>query len=483
MISQYFLFKQKENLIMQISPLAQFFDDFAKTLDVPDLLNSLRDGLVGKGMQIDTPTGRKKMVYADYVASGRALMQIERAMLEQVLPYYANAHTEDSCCGHAMTSLREDARRVVSDVCGATAEHATIFCGAGATAGLNKTVALLGVPQALAAGRRVVVLVGPYEHHSNLLPWRESGAEVVEIAEAKAGGIDLDDLRAKLDAAKDAMVLGAFSAASNITGICSDVVTVTKLLKRHGAISVWDYAGGGPYIPISMSPASGAEIDAIITSPHKFIGGPGASGVMIIRRDVIAINHPTAPGGGTVRYVNAQVHDYLECPIAREEAGTPNTLGDIRTALVFLVKAAIGEVMQSRNATLTARAFDVLGKATAIDILADQHRNRLPIFSFRIADGAGGWVDPSEATQMLSDQFGIQARGGCACAGPYAHRLLAISEADASGLRQEILAGNFANKPGFVRLNFSVLMEDETVDFILRSIVELANAAQEKAAA
>ncbi|MEX0971137.1 MAG: aminotransferase class V-fold PLP-dependent enzyme [Paracoccaceae bacterium] len=468
---------------MTQSPLANFFADFVHSLKQPDLLAQLRDGLVGAGMEIETPFGRKKMVYADYVASGRALKQIEHAMLDKVLPYYANAHTQDSCCGRAMTLLREEARRVVADCCGATDDHAVIFCGAGATAGLNKAVALLGVPQALAQGRRVVVLVGPYEHHSNLLPWRDSGAEMVEVAEASGGGIDQDDLERALVAARGALVIGAFSAASNITGICSDVVAVTRRLKAAGALAVWDYAGGGPYLPIAMTPASGAEIDVIVTSAHKFIGGPGASGVMIIRRDAVTLTRPTAPGGGTVRYVNATTHDYLPCPIAREEAGTPNTLGDVRAALVFLVKAAIGTQMQARNAALAARAFEKLAAVPGVAVLAPQHRNRLPIFAFRIADGAGGWLKPEKATQMLSNRYGIQARGGCACAGPYAHRLLDISEAESAQLRQHILAGDLADKPGFIRLNFSVLMADETVDFILASIVRLSAAATEMAAA
>ena len=468
---------------MTRSPLADFFDDFAKSLNRDDLLAHLRDGFVGAGLQIDTAYGRKKMVYADYVASGRALKQIEHAMLDQVLPYYANAHTEDSCCGRAMTQLREDARGVIAACCGASDDHAVIFSGAGATAGLNKAVALLGVPAALAAGRRVVVLVGPYEHHSNLLPWRESGAEMVEIAEAQGGGIDLDDLARALNAAKGALIIGAFSAASNITGICSDVVAVTRQLKASGALVVWDYAGAGPYLPIAMHPAAGAEIDVIVTSAHKFIGGPGASGVMIIRRDAIAMSRPTAPGGGTVRYVNTTTHDYLPCPIAREEAGTPNTLGDIRAALVFLVKAAIGAHMQVRNAELAARAFAAFKAMPGVAVLAPTHETRLPIFAFRIADGAGGWIKPEPATRMLSERFGIQARGGCACAGPYAHRLLAISDAASAQMRREILAGDLRNKPGFIRLNFSVLMQDETVEFILSSIAELAQAAPELVAA
>jgi selenocysteine lyase/cysteine desulfurase len=440
------------------------------------VVERLRAGLIGNDAMIDGPFGRKPLVYADYVASGRALMQVEEFVLAKVLPFYANSHTEASYCGGFMTRLRREARAIIGECCGATGEHAVIFSGSGATAGLNRLVSLLGVTEAVVSGRRACIIIGPYEHHSNILPWRESGAEVVEIAEAPLGGPDLDALDAALREADGIeCVVCAFSAASNVTGIVTDVAAVTHKVKAAGARMVWDFAGAGPYLPIAMSPAADAEIDAVVVSPHKFIGGPGASGVLIVRRDAVTATKPSWPGGGTVRFVSPTGHDYSDSLEAREEAGTPNVVGDIRAALAFLVKEAIGaDRMQRRNADLIRRVAVAWSDVEQIELLGCQAAPRLPIFSFKVSDGNGGYVHQQLVTRMLSDRFGIQARGGCACAGPYVHRLLSIGAAESERMRQAILAGEEMKKPGFTRLNFSVLLPDDKVQFILDSVAELA---------
>lgn len=446
---------------------------FGEQLKQGDVLAELASGLVGRDATIDGPFGEKPLVYADYVASGRALMQIERFMIEEVLPFYANSHTEASYCGGFMTRLRQEARAVVAAHCGAGPEHAVIFTGSGATAGINRLTALFGV------GPDTLVVIGPYEHHSNILPWRESGAEVVEMPETCAGGPDLALLAEVLaTAGKDRQVVCAFSAASNVTGILTDVAAVTRLVKAAGARMIWDYAGGGPYLPIAMTPEPGAEIDAIVVSPHKFIGGPGASGLLVVRRDAVVATRPTWPGGGTVRFVSPTGHDYSGSLEAREEAGTPNVVGDIRAALAVLVKEAIGaKAMQERNSALAARAVAAWSGVDRIELLGSLSARRLPIFAFRVRDGRGGHVHQQLVTRMLSDCYGIQARGGCACAGPYVHRLLGIGPDESETMRQAILAGDEVLKPGFTRLNFSVLLPDEKVDFILDSVVRLASEA------
>lgn len=276
------------------------------------------------------------------------------------------------------------------------------------------------------------------------------------------------------------VVLCAFSAASNVTGIVTDVAKVTRMAKAAGARIVWDYAGAGPYLPISMTPAADAAIDAIVVSPHKFIGGPGASGVMVVRRDAVANSRPSWPGGGTVRFVSPEGHDYTDAIEAREEAGTPNVVGDIRAALAFLVKAAIGEErMRTRNAELTRRALAAWGGLERMELLGPALPARLPIFSFSLRDGQGGHVHQQLVTRMLSDRFGIQARGGCACAGPYVHRLLSIGAEESRLLRAAILNGDEMAKPGFTRLNFSVLLPEPKVQFILDAVAELAADAPE----
>jgi selenocysteine lyase/cysteine desulfurase len=458
---------------MACTPLARFRDSISGS----DALARLQSGLIGIDAEMDGPFGRQRLLYADYVASGRALLQVEQFVLEEVLPYYANSHTEASYCGGFMTRIRREARSIVARHCGTDERHAVIFTGSGATAGINRLTVLLGIPAAIAAGQMPCVIIGPYEHHSNILPWRESGAEIIEISEDTQGGPDLDQLKTVLAGIdRKRRVIGAFSAASNVTGIVTDVAAVTRLLKAAGAKAVWDYAGAGPYLAIDMSPAEGAEIDAVVISTHKFIGGPGASGVLIVRRDTVEATKPTWPGGGTVKFVSPTGHDYSDSLEAREEAGTPNVVGDIRAALVFIVKDIIGdEMMTARNRQLTRRAMEAWKGNENLELLGNMSAQRLPIFSFRVRDGRGGYVHQQLVTRMLSDRFGIQARGGCACAGPYVHRLLSIDATESEHIRRAILAGDEISKPGFTRLNFSVLLTEDKVEYILASVAQLAS--------
>lgn len=446
-------------------------------------LESLRAGLIGKDAVVTEPFGPKPMLYADYVASGRALSQVEEVILSEVLPYYSNSHTEASYCGAMMTSLRRDARQYIARACGAGEDDAVVFTGSGATAGLNRLVHLFGVPQVLRQGLPVRVVIGPYEHHSNVLPWRESGAEVIELPEAATGGPDQQALKAVLSAGKSGGVLiGAFSAASNVTGELTDVAAITRILNDYGALAVWDYAAGAPYLPISMHPEQGARIDALVLSPHKFIGGPGASGVTIVRRGACVSKTPSQPGGGTVSFVSPWGHDYSPSIEAREESGTPNVIGDLRAALAFAVKLAMGEdVILARNAQLVRHALDSWAECSRIRLLGRHTLDKLPVFSFRLSDGCGGYVHHQLVTRMLSDIYGIQARGGCACAGPYVHRLLELDQSASEALRLRIKAGAEIEKPGFVRLNLSVLMSETEIDFIVDALKELSVSAAERA--
>ena len=460
---------------------ATAFDRFRATLGSGDIAHAVHEGIIGRDVVIDGPFGSKPMLYADYVASGRALRQMETFVMEEILPWYSNSHTEASHCGGVMTRLRREARSIVRSLCGGGEEHAVIFTGSGATPGINRLVHLFGLDAAVRNGEYPAVLIGPYEHHSNILPWRESGAEVIEIPEAAEGGPDRAVLAAELDRVIGRKpVIGAFSAASNVTGILSDVEGVTRQLKAVGAKVVWDYAGGGPYLPIRMTPAPDAAIDAIVTSPHKFVGGPGASGVLLIRHDAVMTGTPTFPGGGTVRFVSPEGHDYSKNIEAREESGTPNVIGDLRAALAFIVKDAIGQrFINARNAELHDRAMASWKGHGRIEIHGKSDCPRLPIFSFRIRDGKGGYIHQQLATRMLSDRYGIQARGGCACAGPYVHRLLGIDDAASQGLRDAVLSGQEILKPGFVRLNFSYLSTDAEAERIIAAVIDLANSAAE----
>jgi selenocysteine lyase/cysteine desulfurase len=350
------------------------------------------------------------------------------------------------------------------------------------TGAINKLVGLLGLRGAPPSGPAPVVLIGPYEHHSNILPWRESIADVVEIGLDAQTGVDLDDLEAALKAHADRpLVIGSFSAASNVTGICTDVDAVTRLLKRYGALSFWDYAAGAPYLPMDMNPDGGPAIDAIFVSPHKFIGGPGASGVLAVKRQVVRESRPTFPGGGTVAFVSPWEHDYVGSLHEREEAGTPNILGDIRAALAFAVKHAVGcAEIAARESALNARALEAWRDVPGLELLGTEAKARLPIFSFLLRDRDGGHLHHQKVTRLLSDHYGIQARGGCVCAGPFGHRLLHISEGESCVLRDEILHGDESHKPGWVRLNLHYAMDEATVETILSGVRDLAENWEER---
>ena len=449
---------------------------FAASLATPDAIAALRAGLIGEGLEYDTPFGRQRLTYADYTASGRALAQVEDFMREKVLPLYANSHTTTSHCGAFITSLREQARAVIARHLRVEEDCAVIFTGSGATSGINRLVSLCGLHDIRDAARPAAVFIGPYEHHSNILPWRESGAEVVEIAESPRGGPDMAMLERELAARRDRpLLIGAFSAASNVTGILTDAAAVTRLLKAHGALAIWDYAAAAPYVPMSMRPAKDAPIDAIVFSPHKFPGGPGASGVLALRESIVRNPRPTWPGGGSVAYVSPWAHDYLKAVAEREEAGTPNILGDIRAALAVLVKEAAGQdFITARESEMGARARAVWAKNPRLNILGNPDAPRLPIFSFTVSGENGRLVHHQLFARMLSDMTGIQVRGGCVCAGPYGHRLLGVSRAESERIRAAINAGHEIEKPGWARLNFSWLMDDETADRIISDVDALA---------
>ncbi|EKF17646.1 class V aminotransferase [Nitratireductor pacificus pht-3B] len=267
-----------------------------------------------------------------------------------------------------------------------------------------------------------------------------------------------------------------------MTGITTDTDAVTRLLKAHGALAIWDYAGGAPYLDIDMRPGSDCAKDAVVLSPHKFPGGPGASGVLILRNAIARTNLPTMPGGGSVTFVSPWAHDYSKSLCAREEAGTPNVIGDIRAALALLVKEALGQdFIDRRNAALRDRALAVWSRNPNLQLLGNPRAPRLPIFSFRVRSADGTAVHHQLFTRMLSDLHGIQARGGCACAGPYAHRLLDIDEPHSAALLESIRAGREMEKPGWVRLNLSYLMTDDKADMIIETVDALARDAAQHA--
>jgi selenocysteine lyase/cysteine desulfurase len=468
--------------------------------DREELLDLVRRSVIGETEAVETPYGPRRVVYADYTASGRALSFIEDHLREVVLPLYANTHTESSGTGWQTTRFREDAREIIREAFGATDEHAVVFCGTGSTGAIDHMIRVLGLrlPRELderyglsariPAAERPVVFVGPYEHHSNELPWRETVAEVVTIPEDADGHVDLAALEAALEAYADRPLrIGSFSAASNVTGILTDTRAVSVLLHRHGALSFWDCAAAAPYIDIAMRPCrpgpdgDDAEAhldtkDAVFVSPHKLVGGPGSPGLLIARRALFTNAVPTVPGGGTVRYVNAEEHRYLDDVEQREEGGTPDIIGSIRAGLVFQLKRAVGEeVIRAREEALIRRAIAAWSQEPNLEVLGNPDAERLSIVSFvvhagRSEDGAPRRLHHEFVVALLNDLFGIQARGGCSCAGPYGHRLLGIDMDTSHAYQRAILGGCEGIKPGWVRVNLTWFLSDAVADLIVEAV-------------
>ena len=450
------------------------------------LIERIRAGIIGEGELLDGPYGPRPITYADYTASGRSLDFIEETIRDRVLPWYANTHTESSGTGLATGRLREDARQIIHDAVGATSEHVVIFCGSGATAAVNKLVGILElrIPDGpgrrfqlldrIPLGQRPVVFVGPYEHHSNELPWRETYADVVEIGADSDGHVDLADLGAQLVRYSDRPLrIGSFSAASNVTGILTETGAIAALLHANGALSFWDYAAAGPYVPIRMAesaPNTGDGKDAVFLSPHKFIGGPQTPGVLVLRRDLIRNRVPTAPGGGTVTFVDASGHRYLDDPVAREEGGTPAIVESIRAGLVVALKQAVGtDAIAAREEQLWRRALHRWAGNSHIEVLGHPRARRLSIVSLRLRH-ANRYLHHNFVVALLNDLFGIQARGGCSCAGPYGHRLLAIDPAHSHAFRDEIGHGCEGIKPGWTRINFNYFISDPVADYLIDAV-------------
>jgi selenocysteine lyase/cysteine desulfurase len=433
------------------------------------LVARVRAAVIGDDRELPGPFGPRRIVYADHTASGRALTFVEDYIRDHVLPWYANTHTESSGTGRQTTLLREQARHAILDAVGGGDEHAVIFTGSGSTGAIDKFQRILRV--STMDGPPPVVFVGPYEHHSNELLWREARAEVVPVGEDDTGAVDLAQLERELRRYVDRPLrIGSFSAASNVTGRLTDTDAVSALLHRYGALACWDYAAAGPHVRIAM-----AGKDAVFLSPHKYPGGPGTPGVLVVRRELVANPVPTVPGGGTISYVHAGGQFYLDDAAHREEGGTPAIVESIRAGLVFRLNRELGaDAIVARESDYVRRAIDSWRTNPAIGLLGNLDADRLPIVSFVVRTGAGdgraGRLHHNFVVSVLNDLFGIQSRGGCSCAGPYGHRLLRIGPDRARDFASQAVAGYLGVKPGWTRLSFSFYLSEAEFAYLVEAV-------------
>jgi len=468
----------------------------------------LRRQIVGIDSSFDTPFGRRLMVYCDYTASGRCLIFVER-YLQTLQRSYANTHTEDDITGRSMSRLLHEAEAMIKRTVNAGLQGRIVACGTGATGAIDKLQQILGVSlppatrrmlgeelrqflggerseafRAFQLAHQPVVFVGPYEHHSNEVTWRQGLATVVEVNLALDGGVDLAHLEALLQDPQyqGRLRIGSFSAASNVTGMRSPVREIARLLHRHDAYACFDYAASAPYVEIDMSPPRDPDggdpsIDAVFLSPHKFLGGPGSSGVLVFNERLYPRDlPPSVAGGGTVDYVSPVDQDFIADIEEREKAGTPGVLQTLKAALALDLKRRIGaERIEAREQELVGRALARWSAHPRIEILGNPDpARRIGIVSFNLGDPRGRYLHPKFVTVLLNDLFGIQSRAGCSCAGPYGHRLLGIDQPTSELYRDWVRKGFQGIKPGWCRVGFHYAMDDVEAAFVMDAVEFIA---------
>ena len=470
-------------------------------------IESLRNEIIGRNHFFNTPYGDRLLVYADFTASGRGLYFIE-SYITDLLKEYANTHTEDDFSGKITTELLHQAEREIKTAFNASDNCIIIPAGTGSTGGINKLLEILGLYFPSSVRKRMtevvtqheipdsiskhdeyaiineklnenlpVVFISPYEHHSNDIMWREGLAEVVEVDLGPHGCLDIDDLERKISDPKYAkrFKIGSFSAASNVTGLKSNMYDIAKMLHKHGAIACFDFAASAPYVTIDMNKDDESYFDAVALSPHKFLGGPGSSGLLLLNKKLYDNNiAPTVAAGGTVDYVSSEGYDFTRDPEAREKAGTPGIIQIIRASLAIKLKDAIGiDTIESIEHYYLEKAFTHIKQNPAIEFLGNKDpEKRIAIISFLIKqyDQPNKYLHPKFVTKLLNDLFGIQSRAGCSCAGPYGHRLLTIDHVKSEKFRLVINKGYQGIKPGWTRVNLHYCIPEYEVDYILDAL-------------
>lgn len=439
-----------------------------------------RGNIVGINHSFQSPYGEQKIIYADWTASGRLYEPIERKMLESFGPFVGNTHSESSVTGGLMTHAYHHAHEIIKKHVNANADDVLLFVGTGMTAAINKFQRILGVkvPErykdsfAIPDDERPVVFVTHMEHHSNQTTWYETVADVYVIKADDNGLVDVDDLRRALKQYENrTLKIGSFSACSNVTGIFSPYHLLAKIMHEHGGIAIVDFAASAPYVPINMHPADSKEkLDAVIFSPHKFLGGPGTPGVLIFDKHLYTLESPDQPGGGTVLWTNPWgQHRFSPDIEIREDGGTPGFLQAIKASLAVQLKDEMGtENIAAREHELRTMMFEKMRTIPNLILLADNIEDRLCMFSFYFPH-----IHYNLVVKLLNDRFGIQSRGGCSCAGTYGHYLLHVDKQHSKSITDKIDEGDLSDKPGWVRLSLHPTTTNDEVNYIIDALTQI----------
>jgi len=453
---------------------------------------TFRENIVGIDSEIQTPFGTKKLVYADWIASGRLYGPIEKLLLEEVGPMVGNTHSESSATGKAMTEAYHLAQKIVKNHVHADENDILIFTGTGMTSALAKLQRIIGlkVPEQaikycgnskgnystckdVPNNSRPVIFLTHTEHHSNHTSWFETVADVVVLEPSDDLRVDPETLRKEIVRYKDRpLLIGSFTACSNVTGYMPPFHELARIMHEYNGYCFVDFAASAPYVNIDMHPSDKMEqLDAIFFSPHKFLGGPGSSGVLIFSKELYKNSIPDAPGGGTVKWTNRWGgYSYIADIEIKEDGGTPGFLQGIKCAMAVLLKEKMDtEKIRLREYELRSLAFKELRSIKKLHILAENISDRLGVFSFYI-DG----IHHNLVTALLNDRFGIQVRGGCSCAGTYGHFLLKVDFKLSKEITDKIDAGDLSMKPGWIRLSLHPTMTDEELLFITGAIRQIA---------
>ncbi len=439
-----------------------------------------RNQIIGVDQHYISPYGKQQIIYADWIASGRLYWPIERAISERFGPFVANTHTEASETGTMMTNAYHLAHRLIKKHVNAGKQDVIITAGSGMTTVINKFQRMLGLrpygdlPKKAGQkdAERPVVFITHMEHHSNHTSWFETIADVVQLQPGPDLLVDTGELHRELEKYKDRKLkIGSFTACSNVTGIETPVHELARIMHAHGGVCVVDYAASAPYVNINMHPSDPAEkLDAVMFSPHKFLGGPGTSGVLIFDSSFYKSEVPDNPGGGTVDWTNPWGgYKYIDDIEAREDGGTPGFLQAIRTALCIDLKNQMGtENICKREDEMMEILFAGIRNIPNTYILADNVEERLGVLSFYFDH-----IHYNLVVKLLSDKFGIQVRGGCACAGTYGHFLLNVDYELSKQITEKINTGDLSDKPGWIRISLHPTTTNKEVRAIVNALKEI----------